>query len=159
VLAITLVLVAVEGVICVLMALPFAVPLAMLGGLLGYFIQRREASPGPAPIQTAGALVLILPLMMAGEKRVFDQPEELDISTEILINASPETIWPHLQRLSLNAPEETLFKAGVAYPTSTATSGSGVGATRYCNFSSGVVLEHIEVWNEPYVLRFAVLKQ
>src|SRR3954471_13939260 len=51
-----IVAVAIEGVICVMMAAPIALGLALLGGLTGYFIQRPQWSPPPAAV--FGALLL-----------------------------------------------------------------------------------------------------
>ena len=40
---------ALEGIGCVLMALPLAVPLAVLGGVVGHFMARHHRAPGLSP--------------------------------------------------------------------------------------------------------------
>ena len=56
-------------------------------------------------------------------------------------------------------PDEWLFKTGIAYPTHAEIKGSGVGAVRYCNFTTGSFVEPITTWNEPTLLQFDVLDQ
>ena len=69
----------------------------------------------------------------------------------------PEQVWKHIVTFSeLPEPQEWFFRAGLAYPKLAHIEGTGVGATRYCEFSTGPVVEPIEVWNEPRLLRFRV---
>ena len=44
----------------------------------------------------------------------------------------------------------------MAYPIRARIEGTGVGAVRHCEFSTGPFVEPIEVWDEPRLLRFAV---
>ena len=54
-----LVAIAVEGVICVLMAAPLGCVLAMMGGAVGYFIQRRYWGQVQAPAMLSIVLLLV----------------------------------------------------------------------------------------------------
>jgi hypothetical protein len=56
----------------------------------------------------------------------------------------------------LPEPHEWFFHTGVAYPVRTRMEGSGVGATRYCEFTTGRVVEPVDVWDAPRLLRFHV---
>jgi hypothetical protein len=56
----------------------------------------------------------------------------------------------------LAAPDDWIFRAGIAYPLAAHIEGSGPGATRYCNFSTGDLVEPVLEWQEPRLLRFAV---
>jgi hypothetical protein len=49
-----------------------------------------------------------------------------------------------------------IVKCGVAYPIRAEIHGKGVGAVRYCNFSTGPFIEPIQVWDEPRLLKFSV---
>jgi hypothetical protein len=54
-------------------------------------------------------------------------------------------------------PREWYFRSGLAYPKLARIDGAGgIGATRTCEFSTGRVVESIEVWDEPHELRFRV---
>jgi hypothetical protein len=58
----------------------------------------------------------------------------------------------------LPPPREWLFRAGIAYPIRARISGTGVGAIRHCEFSTGPFVEPIEVWDAPRLLKFSVTK-
>jgi ABC-type dipeptide/oligopeptide/nickel transport system permease subunit len=64
---------ALEGVICLLMALPLALPLAAMGGLIAYYLQRlyRPTQSAPAIL---GALLLALPLGITLEHAATPRP-------------------------------------------------------------------------------------
>jgi hypothetical protein len=84
-------------------------------------------------------------------------PPMYEVRTAVVIAASPEQVWKHVISFSeLPEPQEWYFRAGVAYPIRARISGSGPGAVRYCEFSTGPFVEPIEVWDEPHLLRFRV---
>jgi hypothetical protein len=105
-----------------------------------------------------GSLASLLLLVPGG--LTFDTsatPPVFEVRTEIEIAAPPERIWPNVVAFSdLPEPREWLFRTGLAYPRRARMTGSGVGATRYCDFSTGSFVEPIEVWDEPRLLRFGV---
>lgn len=145
---------ALEGLACILMAAPIALPLAALGGWFGYLVQRRsEQTP-----QFAGAL-LLLPFMMYGEKHVLTDARQIAVSTSIVIHAPANRVWTSVVRLSsVPKPESPIFHS-VAYPIKTTLEGAGTGARRQCVFSTGSIVEPIEVWSPGKELRFAVVSQ
>jgi hypothetical protein len=149
---------AIEGAICVLMAAPLALPLAWLGGWLGYLAQRRRDEAAQTP-QMAGALLLVLPFMMYGEKCAFTEARQIQVSTSIVIHAPADRVWgPVIRLASVPKPDSPIFNS-VAYPIRTSLEGSGVGATRKCVFSTGSIVEPIDVWAPGRELRFSVISQ
>jgi hypothetical protein len=158
-LLVMLLLFAIEGVICIAIAMPIVYPLALLGGLVGYLVQHRPALQARAP-QMMGALLFVVPMLMGAEAKLLLAPQEFATTSSIVIDAPPERIWPHLVTLDgLPQPRETLFRAGATYPIGTQTIGSGVGATRLCIFSAGPVKERIDIWKPGRELTFTVLEQ
>ena len=151
--------VALEGIICLLMASPIVFGLALVGGLVGYAIQTRPWLLD----QTATlvlALLLALPALMAAESAGEPQPVERVVRTEVIIEAPPERVWPHVIAFPpLPEPEEWLFRTGIAYPQRAEIHGIGVGAVRHCVFTTGTFVEPIEVWDPPSLLRFRVTEQ
>jgi hypothetical protein len=76
------------------------------------------------------------------------------------IDAPPEQVWPNVIGFSpLPPPHEWLMKSGVACPLSAHIVGEGVGAVRYCEFSTGAFVEPITAWEPPYRLAFDVAAQ
>src|SRR6185295_18940164 len=75
----------------------------------------------------------------------------------IEIAAPPERVWKYvIQFPELAEPQEWYFRAGLAYPMRARLEGSGPGATRYCDFSTGPFVERIEVSDAPRLLRFRI---
>jgi uncharacterized membrane protein YhaH (DUF805 family) len=151
-----LILVAIEGLICILMAAPFALALAALGGMLGYAIQAgywlNKGTPAMLSI-----VLLFTPAFQGAERLVNLQAETFEVRTAIEVNAPPEKVWNQVVAFAeIPPPKELLFRAGIAYPIRAEISGHGVGAVRHCIFSTGPFAEPIEVWDEPRLLKFGV---
>jgi len=155
-LALLLLALAIEGLICLLMAAPLALGLGLLGGLAGYWIQRRRWSRLETQA-TFGAMLLFVPLLMGAEGLKPQEPPLLRVSTQIEINARPETVWRFLASFpTLPPPTEWPFRMGIAYPLQSTLHGSGLGARRECQFSSGQFVEPIRVWEENRRLVFTI---
>jgi len=151
-----LLLAMIEGAICILMAAPFALALAALGGMLGYAIQAgywlNKGSPAMLSI-----VLLFTPAFQSAERLVNLQAETFEVRTAIEVNAPPEKVWNQVVAFAeIPPPKELLFRAGIAYPIRAEISGHGVGAVRHCIFSTGPFAEPIEVWDEPRLLKFGV---
>lgn len=146
---------AIEGVICILMAAPVGLLLTWIGSLIGYVMVGKK--PGGAPL-TMLILVGIIPAMAFIEKD--SKPPLIAAITSIEINADPEIVWKNVVAFpELDEPTELIFKAGIAYPINAKIEGKGIGAVRHCNFTTGSFVEPITVWDEPRLLRFAVVEQ
>jgi hypothetical protein len=136
-----------EGAICIVMTLPLATPLGALGGWLAY---RSEASK-----QAVAMMLLLTPATFTWDTHA--QPPVFEVRSAITIAAPPEQVWKHVVAFpDMPEPHEWFFRAGLAYPQRVRIDGSGIGAIRYCDFSTGPFVEPIEVWNEPSLLRFRV---
>jgi len=100
-------------------------------------------------------LLLLPPATLAWDTKA--QPRVFEVRSEITVTATPEQVWKHVVSFSeLPEPREWFFLAGVAYPQRARIEGSGPGAIRYCEFSTGPFVEPIEVWDEPRLLHFRV---
>ena len=146
-----------EGLICIVMLLPLAVPVVLLGATVGYFIVRL----GPHRSGNLGKFVLVLfallPAMTGAEHITAPEPLLFSCVTSVVIDAPPEEVWRNVVSFSdLDPPSDWLFHTGVAYPIRARIEGSGAGAVRRCEFSTGAFVEPIEVWDEPRLLRFSV---
>lgn len=149
-----LLLFALEGVICLLMAAVPASALALLGSFIGVSASRHRVGPSHV-----GLLVAALPLLMAMESAAPGPPLREVIST-VEIDAPPEQVWPNVVGFSeLPRPNRLVFKLGIAYPMRARIEGGGVGAVRYCEFSTGPFVEPITVWDAPHRLAFDVASQ
>lgn len=153
-----LLVLAFEGLICIIMAAPIAFAVATAGGLVGYHIQKTLWWP-----EDSGRLfcfvTLAIPIIMAVERAVPPPLPLLAVKSSVVVNAPPEKVWRHVVSFSeLPPPGELIFRLGVAYPVRAEMRGSGVGAVRHCNFSTGPFVEPIQIWDEPRLLKFSVTK-
>lgn len=146
---------ALEGIVCLVMAAPILVPLAALGGLLGKAI----ADASRRPRSDLAAAVLILPLWAAGESWLVKAPERV-ILTTVEIDAPPSMVWNNVVAFpDLPRYRAWYFNLGIACPERARIIGQGVGAIRHCEFSTGTFVEPITVWDEPHRLAFNVAEQ
>src|SRR5258708_4374484 len=87
-----LIVVAIEGLICILMAAPFALALAALGGMLGYTIQAgywlNKGTPAMMSI-----VLLFTPAFQGVEHWVKPPAATFEVRTAIDVNAPPEKVW------------------------------------------------------------------
>ncbi len=151
-----LLLVAIEGLICILMAAPIALVMAVLGGSLGFVIQAAHWGRRNAPTIFSIA-VLLTPGLYGIEHFTLAQPGVFEVKSAVEISAPPQKVWDKVVAFAeIPPPQETLFRAGIAYPIRAEISGHGPGAVRHCVFSTGPFVEPITIWNEPHLLRFRV---
>ena len=149
---------ALEGIICIMMAMPIALPAALLGALFGRALASRSGDK-VKPDAALGAIILLLPLGAGIEKQV-TVPREREVMTAIEVDASPEQVWENVVSFSeLPEPDHWLFETGIAYPLRARIEGEGVGAIRYCEFSTGAFVEPITRWEKPHRLSFDVEEQ
>jgi hypothetical protein len=149
-------LVAMEGVICLMMAALIAAALSLIGGILGFIIQAAHWGRRNAPA-IFGMVVLLTPGFFGIEHFTRPQPGVFEVKSAIEINAPPEKVWQKLVAFTeIPPPKETLFRAGLAYPIRAEITGHGPGAVRHCVFSTGLFVEPITVWDAPHMLRFSV---
>lgn len=133
------------------MTLPLAIPLGALGAWL---IQRADSTRPP---KRGGVMAFILLPITSFAWDTHAIPQLFEVRSAITINAPSEQVWKHVLSFSdLPEPREWYFHTGLAYPIRARIEGTGPGAIRYCEFSTGPFVEPIEVWDEPYLLRFRV---
>ena len=146
-----------EGMICIIMMLPLALPIVFVGVAVGYFVLQLQPSLPRDLGKFMILLFVMLPMMVGAEHLARPEPLRFTCETSVIIDAPPERVWPHVVRFSdLAPPKDWLFRTGLAYPIRARIEGSGVGAVRHCEFSTGAFVEPIEVWDEPRLLRFGV---
>jgi hypothetical protein len=152
---VAILLFAFEGIICLAMLFPIAGVMGLLGGLIGYSV--AVMTPGRA---TALLLAIALLPVAAGAERAYRPTPEYEVITSIEIDAPPEKVWPHVVGFTeLPPPPDWYFRLGIAYPQRATFEGTGVGAVRRCEFSTGAFVEPITVWDRPRRLAFDVASQ
>ena len=151
-----LLLFALEGIICLLMAAPLLLPLVILGALLG----KAVAGATHTSLSHTASMLLVLPLMAGVESTQAPEPVEHVVISHVEIDAPPDTVWEYVVEFpDLPEPDDWFFRAGIACPMRARIEGHGVGAIRYCEFTTGSFVEPITDWDRPNRLAFDVTSQ
>ncbi len=146
---------AIDGFICLLMALPLTLVMALLGTWLGL-------SLGTSYKNTKGTTFSLLlcasfPLLVSFEKAITPEPFVREVTTSVVIDAPIPEVWETVIAFpKITAAPEGIFRLGIAYPIEARIEGAGVGAIRYCTFSTGDFVEPITEWDAPNRLSFDV---
>ena len=106
------------------------------------------------------ALAPGLPAGAWAERAVLGEPPVREVLTSVEVDAPPERVWPHVIGFSdLPPPSDWVRLSGIAYPQRARIAGSGVGAVRHCEFSTGAFVEPVTAWEPPTRLAFDVTAQ
>lgn len=145
-----------EGIICVLMAIPFALVLALVGGLLGQAVVEMRGPRRPLPV--LAAVVLLYPAAQEYEVRHPAPVLPRRVTTQQVVNAPPAAVWAVLMRPVEYPAANGWFRAGVVYPTRTAFAlDSATGRrTLVCQYSQGLARLPVVGWKPGRSLTFAV---
>jgi len=127
----------------------------MLGGVVGQTLATRRRT-------TTSGMALLVALLPAGSwlDRIFEVPAARVVTTVVDVDAPPAVVWHHVVSFGriAEAPQ-WYFRTGLSYPLQARIEGTGVGAVRYCEFSTGAFREPITAWDEPARLAFDVADQ
>ncbi len=151
----TVIMVKIEGVLCLLMAAPLGLSLAAMGAVLG----RRIALHDPQPALGMWIGLAMLPALAIDDAR---QPASAlrEVRSAVVVDASPMIVWQRVLAFPpLEEPSALIFRLGIAYPQRAEIRGTGVGAVRHCVFSTGPFVEPITHWEPGVRLSFDVTEQ
>lgn len=155
-----LVVLAIEGAFCLLMAAPIGLAVALMGSTAGWLLQLERWSHRLDEVRLYAAAWIVAPVMMVAESRLPAAPPRFACTTVCEIDAPPAAVWKQVVSFGdLPPPHEKIFLAGIAYPVRARLEGHGVGAIRYCEFSTGPFVEPITTWDENRHLAFDVIAQ
>lgn len=143
----------IEGVVCLLMLAPLGLLIAAMGALIG----RSIAGLGIERARES-AILLAIPLTAWAEGPI-ESGQLLSVTTSVVVEAPPEIVWDALIEFPpMEESNDWLFRMGVAEPRSARIDGTGVGAVRYCTFTTGSFVEPITLWQPGVVLGFDVVE-
>ncbi len=148
-----------EGIICIVMAVPIMLPLATIGAVVGRSMTHADGQLDASADSGFLGMLLSLPLLAACERSLLPV-EQYEVCSRIKIEAPAELVWREVIGFSeIESRPSWLFRLGVAYPTHATIQGTGVGAIRYCEFTTGTFVEPITRWEPPTRLSFDVTDQ
>jgi hypothetical protein len=144
-----------EGAVCLVMAAPLAFVIAAMGASVGRYIALHDSGR----LMNALFAVALLPVsatLDAGRPVTALR----EVRSSVVIDAPADVVWRNVIAFPpLPEPSELVFRAGVSYPRRAEIRGTGVGAVRYCVFSTGAFVEPITRWEPNHRLSFDVASQ
>jgi hypothetical protein len=97
---------------------------------------------------------------LAGAESLVTSTPEYEILTVVDVTAPPAVVWQRIVSFpDIPPPDDWFFRSGIACPLRARIEGTGVGAVRHCEFTTGDFVEPITVWDEPRRLAFDVAEQ
>jgi hypothetical protein len=145
----------IEGSICIAMALPIFLLLAMIGGLLGLALLGVVS-----PARGSVSALLVLPLIGGAFERDIPLPDRFGQSTaSVHVAAPPETLWALINRAQDVRHDEMAkgwaWRIGVPFPQEAVTVESDSGRVRKLRWDKGVHFdEPILEWEENRFIRW-----
>lgn len=147
-----------EGSICLVFAMPFALFGATIGGVICGLLTRYQNHLS----RTTTACVALLPLLLAPiETRLTAPTQTRTVESEILIHASAATVWHNIERVPAISPGElhTTWAQHIGFPrpVEATLSHEGVGGVRHASFERGLLfIETVTAWEPPHRLAFSI---
>lgn len=145
-----------EGMICVLMALPLLLAAVGFGYFLGWLITRQDDSRDDVlddpPSLRLSLLPLIL-LLVAGpiERALTPKPVLLTIKTSIELPYSAAQVYEAVLSMdTLDADKPILMKLGLPAPYKCVLDREAIGARRTCYFPNGKIVSQMTALDKPY---------
>lgn len=136
-----------EGMVCVVMALPLFLVLALVGMMIGALVSRIDGGK-----DRLNGFVLVLPLLLgAAEQRLPAPVQEVRVERSVLIHAAPAVVWQLINYPTGIAPRELeggfAYRIGVPYPIEARTLEERTGGRRQLIWQRGVrFTENITDW-------------
>jgi hypothetical protein len=146
-----------EGVICLVMLAAFWLPMGIAGsyttfGLHNHYRKRHTVSV---------SLLIALPFIsLVLDANMQHQQEVFSVERSIIIDASPQEVWPHLLRMEELSPYEGKWNVTqdvlrIPRPYSAIVNGDGIGARRHAQWGNHITFEEvITQWQAAESLRW-----
>lgn len=147
----------IEGLICMIFALPGAILCSIFGGILGGIFARLLRVKKATVICFA-----IVPVILAPLETFINPPVQTrEVRSEILIHAPASVVWQNIERVKPIRPTEMkdtwAQRIGFPRPIEATLSYEGVGGVRHASFERGLLfLETITTWEPQRVLAFSI---
>jgi hypothetical protein len=152
ILALVLAFFAREGIICILMSLPIvSIPL-VLGGFVGYVIQKHYWSK---------YFVLLFVFMINTGAYVHDKSntdfETCIVEDSVVVNAAPDVVWKKLSHRFVFGKADNFFLAnGVSFPLSMELKTSQGCNSLFCVYNNGIVNAIVDSLVPERLIRFSL---
>ena len=149
-----------EGMVCILMALPLLIGAIALGALAKYLLNRNQKKENPDQLIKNSILPLFLFLGFGFlEKGLTKNDKEIiSVKTEVILPYTNFEVYEAIKSVdTLVATKTFLMKLDLPIPNKCVLEKEEVGGLRTCHFSGGTIIEKITEIEKGKVLRMDVI--
>ena len=148
---------ALEGLVCVLMALPIFVIMILLGS----WVQKRLLKKPPKDdrkLMISMTPIVILLIASPIEQMIMPEPKVITIENSIKLNYPPELVFDEVKQMEkLDAEKPMGLWMGLPAPYKCELEADSVGALRYCHFENGQIIAQITKYEKGKILEMDVI--
>jgi hypothetical protein len=156
-----LILMGMEGWVCMLMSAPLVAVGLTIGAVIGALVRREVIDKSGRPNVMSALLLLMLPLFLTGANKIEEParrvPRAETFTSVFVSEAPPEKVWNSIKIMDrVNGHKGFLMRIGLPVPVSCAIDREEVGGKRRCNFEHGYIEERIAEWNPPHSMKLEI---
>lgn len=148
----------VEGIICLVFAIPVTLLFGSIGGIAAGLTHRARFLRSRATT----ICLAILPLLISAAEVQRQSPLDLrTVHNSIVIHATPETVWNNIKRVPAIQPSEIratwTHRIGFPLPVEATLDHERVGGVRHASFEHGLLfIETVTRWEPNHDLAFTI---
>jgi hypothetical protein len=155
-----LIIVGMEGGVCVLMSTPLIVFSLGFGALVGILARQYLLALGVKHLVLL-LVIGVLPFFLIAANKIEEpsrrMPRTETITNTLVTDVPREVVWNQLKTFDrIQGTKGLLMRIGLPVPVSCTMSGEGVGATRTCYFEEGHIEERVTEWNPPSSMKLEI---
>jgi len=148
-----------EGVVCCLMALPFVLPVSIVGAICGSILRRHVR--GRRARRLLGMTLVLACVAWQAIEGAVDDPAHHPLhvaGSAIAIAASPERVFAALtsRELEVHGPWPWFLRIGLPMPTRLVVDAPSDGGRVTAFFSQGVAHGHVTEWAPGRALAYSI---
>jgi len=149
-----------EGMVCILMALPLIIGGIALGALINYLSDKKKKRDRDRTLIKSSLvpLIIVLAIGFLENKLTKNQKEIISIKTEIILPYSADKVYDAIKSVdTLVAKKTFLMKLDLPIPNKCVLEKEEIGGLRICYFSGGTITERITALEKGKMLRMDVI--
>jgi len=152
-------LLSLEGLICIIFAIPITLFFGSFGGIAAGLWSRHLRRTGQRSISLCLA---VLPILIAAVEMGSKSPMQIrTVQTSILIHAPALTVWHNVERVPAIQPSELqttwVQRIGFPRPIEATLDHEGIGGVRHASFAGGLLfIETVTDWEPNERLAFTI---
>lgn len=149
-----------EGIVCILMALPMVIAAIAVGAFIQYLVRgiRAKRKNRKTLKGTVLPFVLFLGVGLIEKELIKNEQEIVEVSSEIVLLYSPNVVYETIKSVdTLDAEKPFLMKLDLPIPQKCILEEEKVGGIRTCYFEGGKIVERITELERGKILKMDVI--